>query len=93
IEAERLADSWDGKAFFEPTEKLSFPPAVLEPWETGHAGNIGEFLDSLDRGTEPQTAAADNLKSLAMVEAAIESARLGQAVAVGADTEAGSIAS
>ena len=80
IEAERIDDTWDGRAFFEPVEKLSFPPAPMETGRQGHAGNIGEFLDAIDAGTSPQTEATDNLKTLAMVEAAIESARLGRTV-------------
>ena len=82
IEAERIDGTWDGKAFFEPVEKLSFPPAAMEPGRRGHAGNIGEFLDAIDAGITPQTEAADNLKTLAMVEAATESARLGQVVSL-----------
>jgi predicted dehydrogenase len=39
----------------------------------GHAGCIQDFLTSIRDGTTPLTAASDNLKSLAMVYAAIES--------------------
>lgn len=39
----------------------------------GHAGVIRAFLDARQNGTTPETAAADNVKSLAMVYAAVES--------------------
>ena len=77
---ERIDDSWDGKSFSEPLEKITLRPAALAARQQHHAGNIGEFLDAIDAGTLPQTVAADNLKSLAMVEAAVESARRGEAV-------------
>ena len=80
IEVERVDGSWDGKKFVEPVEKITLAPAALEKGQQQHAGNIGEFLDAIDAGTLPQTAAADNLKSLAMVEAAVDSAQRGEAV-------------
>jgi predicted dehydrogenase len=80
IEVERTDAPWDGRAFVEAVEKISLAAAPLEPARQGHSGNIGEFLDSVDARTFPQTAVADNLKSLAMVEAAIESAKRGEAV-------------
>ncbi len=40
----------------------------------GHAGCIDEFLRCVKTGGTPQTVCTDNVKSLAMVEAAIESA-------------------
>lgn len=42
-----------------------------------HAGVINDFLTALETGRIPQTIASDNIHSLAMVEAAIESARSG----------------
>ncbi len=45
---------------------------------TGHAGVIREFVDCvLHGGPLPQTICTDNIKSLAMVDAAIESAETG----------------
>jgi predicted dehydrogenase len=49
---------------------------------TGHAGVIREFLDCVRSGGVPQTAADDNIKSLAMVFAAITSAEQKQRVLV-----------
>jgi predicted dehydrogenase len=82
VVAERIAGSWDGHAFFQPVEKVTIPPVSLTPAETGHAGNIAEFLDCLDSGAVPQTVAADNIRSIAMVEAAIFSARSGAFAAI-----------
>ncbi len=47
---------------------------IEEKGMTPHAGVIGEFLDCLKTGKSPQTICTDNIKSLAMVFAAIESA-------------------
>ena len=77
VVAERIDGTWDGKAFIQPVGKVTIPPVSLAPAQTGHAGNIAEFLDSLDSGGNPQTVACDNIRSLAMVEAAISSARSG----------------
>jgi predicted dehydrogenase len=48
----------------------------------GHAGCIGEFLKALENGDTPETVCHDNIKTLAMVLAAVESAESGQRVAV-----------
>jgi predicted dehydrogenase len=87
VVVERAAGTWDGHAFLQPVEKVTIPPLSLAPAETGHAGNIAEFLDCLDSGGIPQTVAADNLLSLAMVEAAISSARSGAAVSIPASNQ------
>ena len=79
IAAERIDETWDGTGFMQPVVKRSFPPADLSRAESGHAGNIAEFLDAIDSGGTPQTIASDNMLSLAMVEAAISSARAGGA--------------
>lgn len=50
----------------------------------GHAGIIREFVDCIREGRTPQTVATDNIKSLAMAFAAIESAETGKKVAVNA---------
>lgn len=48
----------------------------------GHAGLIREFVDCVRQGRPPETVCTDNIKSLAMVFAAIESAETGQRVAI-----------
>ncbi len=82
ITVERVTEPWDGKSFVEPVQRLEIPAASLGAAGQGHAGNLGEFLQAVDTGTLPQTVAADNLHSLAMVEGAIESARRGVAVPI-----------
>jgi len=49
---------------------------------TAHAGVIREFVNSLKNGTEPQTICTDNIKSLAMVHAAVESTETGKQVKI-----------
>lgn len=48
----------------------------------GHIGNIREFIRCVREGGVPETAAADNIRSLAMVFGAIESAETGRSVAI-----------
>jgi predicted dehydrogenase len=48
----------------------------------GHAGCIDDFLDCIRTGRTPQTNCRDNIKSLAMVHGAIESAQRGQKVTI-----------
>ena len=48
----------------------------------GHASVLAEFLDAIEQGRSPETASNDNIKSLAMVFAAIESARTRQRVTI-----------
>jgi predicted dehydrogenase len=67
--------------FFSQWEELVLPPAVQDI-ATGHAGVIREFVDCVRSGATPQTVASDNIKSLAMVFAAIASAEQQQRVAV-----------
>ena len=48
--------------------------------ENGITGSLAEFLRALDTGESPNGECHDNIKSLAMVFAAVESARLGRRV-------------
>lgn len=59
--------------FFSQWTDLTLPPAP-EEMLTGHAGVIREFVDSIRSGGTPETVASDNIKSLAMVFGAIQSA-------------------
>lgn len=67
--AEKVSDT-DG--FFHSVVPVAVPEVKLEYRD--HAGVIREFIDSLNNNRTPQTNGADNLKSLAMVHAAIASA-------------------
>ncbi len=52
--------------------------AIDDPLVEGHGGVICDFVEAVTTGTEPLTAGSDNIASLAMVFAAIESATTGQ---------------
>jgi len=84
------ADNFDARAvaeqsgFLRPLRDVVVSPPP-HPSEThGHASVIAEFLDAVETGRTPETAGADNIKSLAMVFAAIESARTRQRVLIAA---------
>jgi predicted dehydrogenase len=64
-----------------PGETVTVPAADW-PGPEGHAGCIHPFLDALRAGRVPETGCADNIRSLAMVFGAIESAESGQAVKI-----------
>jgi predicted dehydrogenase len=79
----RGAATWDGEhdpvvarvtgdeGFFHTTEKITVPAAAGVAG--GIAGSLAEFLESLRTGKTPQGECHDNIKSLAMVFAAMES--------------------
>jgi predicted dehydrogenase len=85
---------WDGNDHFEahvvngdegflrPLAELEVLPAPDDAHVHGHASVITDFLDAIDAGRQPETAGEDNIKSLAMVFGAIESARRGARVPV-----------
>ena len=94
IVGERGTVTWDGKEELRaevvepgddfmrqrtvvPVPAVDFPEAMH-----GHSGVIRDFFRCLRTGDTPPTAAADNLKSLAMVFGAIESAEKGARVEV-----------
>ena len=69
-------------SFFSEMETVTVP--ILDDAKGGsHGGNIREFVDCVLNGGTPETTAADNIKSLAMVFGAIESADSGRRVAIG----------
>jgi predicted dehydrogenase len=59
-------------------EPIEIPP--LDPSEAigAHAGVIRDFVESVRAGREPETVSHENIKSLAMCFAAIESTQTGQ---------------
>jgi predicted dehydrogenase len=85
---------WDGADAFEARLVTGAPaflrdtspvavPEPADPAETGgHASVIRDFVTSLDAGRLPETVATDNIKSLAMVFGAIESAETGRRVEI-----------
>jgi predicted dehydrogenase len=86
------AATWDGdhdpvaeritgnEGFRYPTERVAV--TVDENVPGGIAGSLREFLHALQTGQTPQGECHDNIKSLAMVFAAIESAQTGRRVEV-----------
>lgn len=70
------------EGFFRPLEALEvLPPA--DPAQThGHASVLLDFIDAIEAGRQPETVSSDNIHSLAMVFAAIESARTHQRVPI-----------
>jgi predicted dehydrogenase len=63
--------------------RASSAPALPEPERyRGHASLIEDFIACVRTGREPETAASDNIKSLAMVFGAIESADRREWVAI-----------
>jgi predicted dehydrogenase len=75
-----VVDGTEG--FFRPLRQIDVPPAPVPDLINGHASVIGEFLDAIETGAEPETSGSDNIKSLAMVFAAIESAVTRQRVLI-----------
>lgn len=79
FEAHRVAGT---EGFLRPLEPLDVPEMSSRAKTEGHASVIADFLDAIEGGAQPETAGSDNIKSLAMVFAAIESAKLKQHVSI-----------
>lgn len=67
--------------FFRPLQHIDVAQESGEPL-SGHAFYLDEFARCVRSGETPSTHAADNIKSLAMVEACVRSAETGQPVDV-----------
>lgn len=78
VAAEVVADT---KGFLRASRPLDLPAPPHVPL-TDHAAIIREFLDCVATGGTPQTICTDNIQSLAMVHAAIESAETGRRVLI-----------
>ncbi|PBC03215.1 Gfo/Idh/MocA family oxidoreductase [Mesorhizobium sp. WSM3860] len=100
IVAERGSITWDGhdalkaevvvsgrEGLFDKTAPIEVP--ALDPTDRvdGHLGIIKDFMRAIETGTEPETRGSDNIKSLAMVFAAIESAETGRRVTIAQETQ------
>jgi predicted dehydrogenase len=77
--AEAVATSAEKKFILEKV-KLNLPVTPMEV--AGHAALMREFVDAVNGGRKPETDCEDNIKSLAMVLAAVESAKSGNKVSV-----------
>jgi predicted dehydrogenase len=63
-------------------EAVEMPEAPPDAKSGGHDGLIREFVECVRSGGTPETVCTDNIKSLAMVFGAIESARTGRVVPI-----------
>lgn len=68
------------EGFLRPVETVAVPRPENDAETHGHASVIADFLTAIRTGHTPETASNDNINSLAMVFAAIESARTRQRV-------------
>ena len=68
--------------FFSQHLEFELPALHSEDAVGGHDGLIKEFVEAVRSARLPETTSSDNIKSLAMVFAAIESAKLEQKVPV-----------
>ena len=97
IVGERGSVAWDGATGFRAEvpqgrsgirstyREVDVPPlddAALGGKAGGHAGVIRDFVRCVRAGETPETIASDNIKSLAMVFGAIESAESGRPVEI-----------
>ena len=87
------ADAFDAhrvaadEGFLRDQEPLVVPETVNVNETEGHASVIAAFLNAIETGSKPETVGDDNIRSLAMVFAAIESARTGQRIRIGEGLE------
>ena len=80
--AEALCGSGERAGLFDNTERLEMPPLDAADRTGGHLGVMRDFVRAVRHDTEPETVSHQNIKSLAMVFGAIESAETGQRVAM-----------
>lgn len=76
----RVVDGDSG--FFRPLREIDVPAPADADQTHGHASVIADFLTAIETGRTPETVSTDNINSLAMVFAAIDSARTGQRVPI-----------
>ena len=77
----RAARAIKTDGFFSKYEDLAVKVSPKAP-QGGHKGCIADFFDCLRKGRTPETVCSDNIKSLAMVFGAIESAETGKPVKI-----------
>ncbi|TIT93568.1 MAG: Gfo/Idh/MocA family oxidoreductase, partial [Mesorhizobium sp.] len=84
LKAEVVASGRDG--IIDKTQSIEVPALDAADRVDGHLGIIQDFMRAIETGTEPETRGTDNIKSLAMVFGAIESAETGRRVAIAKET-------
>ena len=80
LRAERAGATRDG--IFDTSERVEIAPLQAEDRVGGHLGVITDFVAAVHTRDDPETAGSDNIKSLAMVFAAVESAKTGKHVEI-----------
>jgi len=68
--------------FWSNRQEIPVPPYTVDARFDGHASCIQEFIECVQTGQAPNTICTDNIKSLSMVFAAIESAESGLPVKI-----------
>jgi predicted dehydrogenase len=68
------------KGLFDPMTTVEPPPLAPEDRVDGHFGVLSDFVAAVRSGSEPETVGRDNIRSLAMVLGAMESADAGRRV-------------
>jgi predicted dehydrogenase len=68
--------------FFSRREEIPIPPYTADERFHGHTSCIQEFVECVRTGSTPNTICTDNIKSLSMVFAAIESAEKGNVIRI-----------
>ncbi|MED5416869.1 MAG: Gfo/Idh/MocA family oxidoreductase [Candidatus Latescibacterota bacterium] len=79
IHGESVIQSGDFRSEMSP---LTIPDSAPDDRIGHHTGLMREFIDRVRHGGEPETVARDNIKSLAMVFGAIDSASEGREIAI-----------
>ncbi|MBZ9657931.1 Gfo/Idh/MocA family oxidoreductase [Mesorhizobium sp. ESP-6-4] len=85
LKAEVIASGRDG--IIDKTQPIEVPPLDPADRVDGHLGIIRDFMHAIETGAEPETRGADNIKSLAMVFGAIESAENGRRVTIAKEAQ------
>ena len=70
------------EGLFDSLTSVEPPPLAPEDRVGGHFGVLSDFVSAVRAGGEPETAGRDNIRSLAMVFGAIESAEKGRRVEI-----------
>ncbi len=91
---------WDGEntliahtpsgdtSFLRDTVEITVPPLAASHKAQEHASVIADFLHAVANKHRPETDSADNIKSIAMVFAAIDSAKQGRRISINPTTRA-----
>jgi predicted dehydrogenase len=80
--AEAVREPVEKSGLFAIAERLAVPRLDPADRVDGHLGVMRDFVHAVRQGTEPETVSHQNIKSLAMVFGAIESAETGRRVAM-----------